>query len=80
MQPAFCSHVHVTFNVVDDHDGLIDENVHFRHTALLVNALIEANKEYDLLIFPQGRHGFRQPQDRIFLEQRIRDYFIENLY
>ena len=33
--------------------GLIDENVHFRHTARLINALIKARKPYDLLLFPR---------------------------
>ena len=32
--------------------GLIDENVHFRHTARLINALIAARKPYELLLFP----------------------------
>ncbi|KAK6117695.1 hypothetical protein DH2020_048547 [Rehmannia glutinosa] len=32
--------------------GMIDENVHFRHTARLVNALVVAGKTYELLIFP----------------------------
>ena len=59
--------------------GLIDENVHFRHTARLINGLIGARKRYDLLIFPDGRHGPRKPADRIYLEERIRDFFLENL-
>jgi dipeptidyl-peptidase-4 len=59
--------------------GLIDENVHFRHTARLVNALIGARKAYDLLLFPDERHMPRRLADRIYLEERIRDYFVENL-
>ena len=59
--------------------GLIDENVHFRHTARLINALIEARKSYDLLLFPDERHMPRREQDRIFMEERIADYFIRNL-
>ncbi len=59
--------------------GLIDENVHFRHTARLINGLIAARKRYDLLIFPDGRHGPRKPADRIYLEERLRDFFLENL-
>jgi dipeptidyl-peptidase-4 len=59
--------------------GLIDENVHFRHTARLINALIEARKPYDLLLFPDERHMPRSLQDRIYLEELIRDYFLKNL-
>jgi len=59
--------------------GLIDENVHFRHTARLINALIAAGKRYDLLIFPDARHMPRKPADLRYLQERIRDFFLENL-
>ncbi|MFP4395436.1 MAG: DPP IV N-terminal domain-containing protein [Anaerolineales bacterium] len=59
--------------------GLIDENVHFRHTARLINALIRARKKYDLLLFPDERHVPRHEKDRIYMEERIRDYFLEHL-
>ena len=59
--------------------GLIDENVHFRHTARLINALISARKPYDLLLFPDERHMPRKLVDRIYMEERIRDYFIQHL-
>lgn len=59
--------------------GLIDENVHFRHTARLINALIRAHKPYDLLLFPNERHMPRGLADRIYMEERIHDYFLTNL-
>jgi dipeptidyl-peptidase-4 len=59
--------------------GLIDENVHFRHTARLVNALIAARAPYELFLFPDERHLPRQEGDRIYMEERIRDFFMENL-
>lgn len=59
--------------------GLIDENVHFRHTARLINALIRARKPYDLLLFPDERHLPRRLEDRVYLEQRVADYFRANL-
>ena len=55
--------------------GLIDENVHFRHTARFINALIQARKEYDLLLFPEERHSPRRLQDRVYMEERISRYF-----
>jgi len=51
--------------------GLIDENVHFRHTARLVNALIRARKPYELLLFPDERHMPRGEADRVYMEERI---------
>jgi len=59
--------------------GLIDENVHFRHTARLINALISSRKTYDLLLFPDERHSPRRLQDRIYMEKRIKEYFDEHL-
>jgi dipeptidyl-peptidase-4 len=59
--------------------GLIDENVHFRHTARLINALIAAGKAYDLLLLPDSRHGPRKEADRVYLERRISDYFLQHL-
>lgn len=59
--------------------GLIDENVHFRHTARLVNALNQARKPYELLFFPDERHLPRRLADRIYMEERIRDFFLASL-
>ncbi|KAL7106916.1 hypothetical protein ACP275_06G021900 [Erythranthe tilingii] len=59
--------------------GMIDENVHFRHTAMLVNALISAGKSYELLIFPDERHMPRRLTDRIYMEKRIWDFIERSL-
>ncbi|KAL0584236.1 hypothetical protein ABG067_005894 [Albugo candida] len=59
--------------------GLIDENVHFRHTARLINALINAQKPYDLLLFPSERHSPRHLQDRIYMEHCIAKYVLTHL-
>ncbi|XP_015878462.2 uncharacterized protein LOC107414785 [Ziziphus jujuba] len=59
--------------------GMIDENVHFRHTARLVNALVAAGKPYELLIFPDERHMPRRHRDRIYMEERIWDFIERNL-
>lgn len=49
--------------------GLIDENVHFRHTARLLAALTEAERDVDLVVFPAERHGERAEAAR---RQRLR--------
>ncbi len=59
--------------------GLLDENVHFRHTARLMNALIRARIPYDTLFFPDERHMPRHREDRVYLEERIAGYFQRNL-
>lgn len=59
--------------------GLIDENVHFRHTARLINRLVASGKDYDLLLFPDERHSPRRVRDRIYMEKRMCEYFAKNL-
>ncbi len=59
--------------------GLIDENVHFRHTARLINALIQACKAYSLLLFPDERHSPRRLADRVFMEEQIYNFIRQNL-
>lgn len=59
--------------------GLIDENVHFRHTARLINALIRARKPYELLLFPDERHMPRRLEDRVHMEQQIFAYIQKHL-
>jgi dipeptidyl-peptidase-4 len=59
--------------------GLIDENVHFRHTARLINKLVEARKCYDLMIFPCERHSPHGIDNRVYLEDGILNFFLTHL-
>ena len=59
--------------------GLLDENVHFRHVARLVTALIKARKEYELLAFPDERHLPRGVADRVYMEQRVMRFIERSL-
>jgi dipeptidyl-peptidase 4 len=59
--------------------GMIDENVHYRHTTRLVAALIEQRKPFELLPFPNERHMPRAEEDRLYMERRLVDHF-QQLY
>ena len=63
--------------------GLIDENVHFRHTARLLDALIHLEQteavDHRLLLYPAERHVPRAEADRISMEQHITRFFTETL-
>ena len=59
--------------------GMVDENVHFRHTARLMAALAAAGKEYDTLIYPEERHMPRDARGLEYQERRVIDYFLRNL-
>jgi dipeptidyl-peptidase-4 len=58
---------------------MLDENVHFRHTSVLLNELIAENKYHELLLFPDGRHMPTKITDRIYLEDRIFNFIKKNL-
>jgi len=59
--------------------GMSDENVHFRHTARLLNVLNPAHRRYDLLLFPDERHLPRGQNDREELEARLLQHFDRHL-
>ncbi|KAL7472633.1 hypothetical protein ACHAXS_013006 [Conticribra weissflogii] len=59
--------------------GLIDENVHFRHSARLINHLVAEGKDYDLMVFPDERHSPRRLSDRLYMEKKICEYFVRHL-
>ena len=59
--------------------GLLDENVHFRHSARLISALIATKKTFEVEIFPDERHGPRKKHNRLRLENRIANFFRDNL-
>ena len=59
--------------------ALMDENVHFEHTAKLVDALVAAGKPFDFFAFPGERLGYRDPAARRYAMRRVVDYLVENL-
>ena len=57
--------------------GGMDDNVPPYGAYLLVDALIKANKDFDLLIFPNARHGYGT--DNNYMMRRRWDYFVKHL-
>ncbi len=57
--------------------GELDNNVHPANTLRLVDALIKANKRFDMMYLPATRHGFGQYQP--YVTQRMYEYFAEHL-
>lgn len=57
--------------------GELDNNVHPANTLRLVDALIKANKRFDMLYLPATRHGFGQYQP--YVTQRMYEFFTEHL-
>ncbi|XP_053671772.1 dipeptidyl peptidase 9 [Anopheles nili] len=59
--------------------GLIDENVHFYHTAQLVNRLVSANKPYHLQVYPNERHSLRNLEASKHYETKLLSFLQDNL-
>ena len=59
------------------HGGL-DDNVNPSATFKLAEALVKADKEFDLLILPSQRHGYRGEHSLYFRKKRW-NYFVEHL-
>tara|TARA_B100000963_G_scaffold195335_1_gene170051 strand:- start:429 stop:2516 length:2088 start_codon:yes stop_codon:yes gene_type:complete len=57
--------------------GNLDDNVPPYSTLLVVDALIKANKDFDLIIFPNKRHGYGDMNN--YFTRRKWDYFVKNL-
>jgi len=58
------------------HYGTLDDNVHPNMTILVAQRLIEHNRDFDMLVFPNRNHGYaREP----YLIRRTWDYFVEHL-
>ena len=56
--------------------GTLDSNVPPNNTLLVVNELIKANKDFDLLMLPNRGHGFGNEP---YMVRRRWDYFVKNL-
>src|SRR4051794_4489326 len=56
--------------------GTMDNNVPPANTLLVVDALIKANKDFDLILFPNRTHGFGSEP---YMTRRRWDYFVKHL-
>ncbi len=57
--------------------GTLDDNVPPYNTLLVVDALIKANKDFDLLMLPNQRHGYGNAGN--YMTRRRWDYFVRYL-
>lgn len=57
--------------------GTMDDNVPPNNTLLVVDALIRANKDFDLLMIPNAKHGYGESSP--YATRRRWDYFVRYL-
>ena len=59
--------------------GSCDDNVHYQNTMEMVDALVNANKQFDLFIYPNKNHGIYGGNTRNHLFNMMYTYTLENL-
>lgn len=59
--------------------GSGDDNVHYQNTMEMINAMVAANKQFDLFIYPNKNHGIYGGNTRNHLYKMMLDYTLKNL-
>jgi dipeptidyl-peptidase 4 len=59
--------------------GTSDDNVHFQNSIQMIDALIRARKQFQLMIYPNKTHGIAGPDARVHLFTMIEDHFEREL-
>lgn len=59
--------------------GTGDDNVHVQNTMQMVQAFIDAGKQFELMLYPRKTHGISGPVARDHVFHRILDHFDKNL-
>ncbi len=59
--------------------GTSDDNVHFQNSIQMINALINAGKQFRLMIYPNKTHGIAGKEARVHLFTMIEEHFEREL-
>jgi dipeptidyl-peptidase-4 len=59
--------------------GGADDNVHVQNTMEMISALVNANKQFDLFIYPDKNHGIYGGNTRYHLYKKMTNFILNNL-
>lgn len=59
--------------------GSADDNVHYQNTMEMINALVAADKQFDLFIYPDRNHSIRGGNTSFHLYTKMTDFILNNL-
>lgn len=68
----------LTGNVLIIH-GTGDDNVHVQHTMQYINALVEADKQFEMQLYPDDNHFLRKGNNATHMHNRILNFLQNNL-
>ncbi len=59
--------------------GMADDNVHLQNTSEMIEALVEADKQFDLFVYPNKNHGIYGGNTRFHLYTQMTNFLLEKL-
>jgi len=59
--------------------GLIDDNVHLQNSIMLMYELQQAGKDFDVMFYPNSRHGVTMPTLVYHLRRLMTNFILKNL-
>ena len=68
----------LTGNVLIIH-GTADDNVHVQHTMQYIDALVRANKQFEMQLYPDDNHFLRKGNNAIHMHTRVMNFLNKNL-
>jgi len=82
------THAHKYKGMLQIVHGTMDDNVHMQNVMQLVDTLQHMNKHFEVMFYPDGRHGWRGPEAvhlrseeyRFYYSYLLRKEFPENLF
>ncbi len=59
--------------------GMADDNVHFQNSVEWTDALVKANKQFEMFFYPNKNHGIYGGPTRFHLYRKMTGFILENL-
>jgi dipeptidyl-peptidase-4 len=72
----FCENLEGKYLIIH---GSADDNVHYQNAMEMVNALIKANKQFDMFIYPNRNHGIYGGNTRMHIFDQMLEYTLKHL-
>ncbi len=59
--------------------GTADDNVHFQNSVEMISSLVKANKQFDLMVYPDKNHSISGGSTKLHLYTKMTNFLTENL-
>ena len=60
--------------------GTGDDNVHVQHTMQYINALVEANKQFEMQLYPDDNHFLRKGNNYVHMHEKVLRFLAKELH